>query len=409
MEATGAVPASGRGERVTRPSRHAPGRTGVFATICAFSFLVNFARVAFAPLVDHFISTGVTPAVAGLAATAVWLGSGLLRLPTGYLLTVVRRHQAILGMGLLLAIAATFTALAPDINAVVLGALFVGLSTGIFFVAVNPLVSELYPERVGRVLGLRGMFSQIAAVSAPFLVAVAIGAGSWRYAFFAHAGVVVVTTLVFGLAVDRADLPNAGAEDREFLGAIRSQWRLITAGVVFVGCAAFAWQGIFNFYVTYLGAAKGVDSGLANTLLTVTFAAGIPSFYFAGWLADRFPHRALLIAALTGFATCIALLTVATSLVSIVAVSVAMSLVVHALFPIGDTYLLDTLPDESRASAYAGFSATMMLMQSPGSVTVGVLSQSGFSYTAIFRGFAVAVAGITLAMAVLTRSGRIPR
>jgi MFS family permease len=393
---------------VTRGESPVPGRTGVFATICTFSFLVNFGRVSFAPLVDHFIQTGISPALAGLAATAVWLGSGLLRLPTGYLLTVVRRHQALLGMGVSLALAAAFTALAPGTSAIVLGALLVGLAAGVFFVAGNPFVSELYPDEVGRVLGLRGMFSQIAAVSAPFLVATAISLGSWRLAFWALSGLVLLATVAFAVAVRRADLPNAGAEDREFLGAIRTQWRLIVAGVAFVGLAAFVWQGVFNFYVTYLGAAKGIQSNVANSLLTITFAAGIPTFYFAGWLADRFPHRVLLIAALTGFATCLGLLTLVGSLAAIVAVSIGMGLVVHALFPVGDTYLLDTLPDDNRASAYAGFSATMMLMQAPGSVTVGALSESGFTYTAIFQGFALAVGVIALTMALLANRGRLP-
>jgi MFS family permease len=391
---------------VTR--RPAVGRTGVFATICVFSFLVNFGRVAFAPLVDHFIRSGVSPAVAGLAATAVWLGSGLLRLPTGYALTIVRRHQALLVMGLFLSAAAAFTALSPTIWVTVAGALAVGLASGVFFIAANPLVSELFPENVGRVLGIRGTFSQIAAVSAPFLVATAIALDSWRLAFWVLAALVLLTTGTFLLAIRRADLPNAGADDREFLGAIRQQWRLVAAGVFFVGGAAFVWQGVFNFYVTYLGATKSIDPGLASTLLTVLFAAGIPSFFGAGWMADRVAHHRLLIAALSGFAVCLALFTVVQGPLAIGLVTVAMGLVVHALFPVGDAYLLDTLPDETRASAYAGFSASMMLMQSPGSVSVGLLSQAGLSYTTIFQGFAVVVAGIAIAGVVFARGGRLP-
>ncbi len=57
--------------------------------------------------------------------------------------------------------------------------------------------------------------------------------------------------------------------------------------MLFVGITGFVWQGVFNFYVTYLGA-KGVAPGTASTLLTVTFSAGVPSFTLAGRLADRF-------------------------------------------------------------------------------------------------------------------------
>ncbi|WP_225335744.1 MFS transporter [Halomicrobium urmianum] len=385
------------------------GRTGVFLTICAFSFMVNFGRVAFAPLVDHFISTGVAPATAGLAATAVWVGSALPRLPTGYLLTFVRRHRIILGMGLFLSVAAALTALSPGIRFTVAGALLIGLATGVFFIAANPLVSELYPQHVGLAVGLRGMSSQIAAVAAPFLVATAIGLGSWRFGFWGLAGAALLTTLAFALAVRRAELPTAGREDRNLLGAIRDQWHLVAAGIVFVGFTGFVWQGVFNFYVTYLGAAKGLDSGAANTLLTITFAAGVPSFVVAGRLADRFSYLSLLVTILGGFVVTLLAFTVVKGFLAIAAVSVVMSLIVHGLFPAADAYMLDTLPDEQRASAYSGFSATMMLIQAPGSVAVGLLAQYGVAYTDVFRGYAVLVAAIAVGMGLLARAGRLPR
>ena len=392
------------GKFVTRPT----GRTSLFLTICVLSFLVNYGRIAFAPLVDVFIRSGVTPATAGLMATAVWVGSALTRLPTGYLLTFVRRHHVLLGMGLVLTVAAAFTALSPDIRFTIAGALFIGLASGVFFIAANPLVSELYPDRVGVALGLRGMASQIAAVSAPFLVTVAIVLGSWRIGFGALAVLAFAATAVFGVAARRAELPTAGTRDRDLWGAIRAQWRLIVAGVVFVGFTGFVWQGVFNFYVTYLGAEKGIPADTATVLLTITFAAGIPSFIVAGRLADRFSYLPLLLSILCGFVVCLLAFTVAEGLLAIAAVSIVMGLVVHGLFPVADAYMLGTLPDENRASAYSGFSAIMMLIQAPGSVVVGVLVQSGAAYTGVFRAYALAIALIVLGMAALARAGRLP-
>jgi len=383
------------------------GRAGVFVSVCVFSFLVNFGRIAFAPLVDFFIRSGVSPATAGLAATAVWVGSALPRLPTGYLLTRVARHRVIVGMGLFFAAAAAFTAFSLDIRITVAGALFVGLATGVFFIAANPLVSELYPERVGLAVGLRGMSSQVAAVAAPFLVSLAIALGSWRVSFHALAVLAFLSTVAFVVATRRADLPEAGAEDGDLLAAIRTEWRLVLAGVVFVGFTGFVWQGVFNFYVTYLGA-KGLATGQANTLLTVTFAAGVPSFVVAGRLADRFSYLSVLLFILTGFVVTLFAFTLVTGWVAVAAVSIVMSLVVHGLFPVADAYLLDSLPDESRASAYSGYSATMMLIQAPGSVAVGALAEVGLTYSGVFRAYAVAVGVVTVGMGVLAGVGRLP-
>ncbi|RKD97969.1 MFS transporter [Halopiger aswanensis] len=393
------------GAGLPRPS----GRAGVFGTICLFSFLVNTGRIAFAPLVDFFIQSGINPATAGLAATAVWVGSALSRLPTGYLLTRISRHRALLGMGLFLSITSALTALSPGIWFTVAGAFLVGLATGVFFIAANPLVSELFPERVGLAVGIRGMFSQIAAVTAPILVSVAIVRGSWRLVFGALAVLAFVLTVGFQFAVRRAEMPTAGADDRDFLAAIRAQWRLIAVGIVFVGFTGFVWQGVFNFYVTYLGAAKGIPSETGTTLLTVLFAAGVPSFVIAGRLADRFSYLPVLLATLAGFVACLLAVTVVEGVLAIAAVTVAMGLIIHCLFPVADAYLLDSLPDENRASAYAGFSATMMLIQATGSVAVGAFAQVGLGYTAVFRGYALFVAAIAVAMAVLARAGRLPR
>ncbi|MFB6228956.1 MAG: CynX/NimT family MFS transporter [Halobacteriales archaeon] len=393
---------------MTARTRDRRGRLGVFVSVCVFSFLVNFGRIAFAPLVDVFIESGVPEATAGLIATLVWVGSALPRLPTGYLLTKVRRHRVIVGMGLGLATAAAFTAFSPGIRVTAAGALFVGLATGVFFIAANPLVSELYPDRVGLAVGLRGMSSQVAAVSAPFLVGAAVALGSWRISFATLAGLALIATVGFVLAVRRADMPTAGAGDRDLLGAIRAERSLVLAGIVFVGLAGFAWQGVFNFYVTYLGATKGISQGTASQLLTLTFAAGIPAFVFAGRLADRFSHLRILLSVVTGFAVCLLALTVAEGVLAVAVVSVVMGLIVHGLFPAADAYMLDTLPDEHRASAYAGFSATMMLIQAPGSFAVGSFVQAGVGYDAVFLGYAVLLAAIAVGMGGLARAGRLP-
>jgi len=384
------------------------GRRGLFVSICVFSFLVNFGRIAFAPLVDFFIESGISPATAGLAATAVWVGSALPRLPTGYLLTFVSRQRVLLGMGVALTAAAAFTALSPNVRVTTAGALLVGLASGVFFIAANPLVSELYPERVGVAVGIRGMSSQVAAVFAPFLVGLAISLGSWRISFGALAVLALVMTGVFLLAVRRAELPDAGAEDRDLLAGIRAQWRLVLAGVLFVGVTGFVWQGVFNFYVTYLSGAKQLTTGTANTLLTVTFAAGVPSFVVAGRLADRFSYLPLLTGILVGFVVTLLALTAVEGVLAVAAVSVVMSLVIHSLFPVADAYMLETLPDANRASAYSGYSATMMLIQAGGSVAVGTLAGAGLTYTGIFQGGAVLVGVVAVAVALLARAGELP-
>lgn len=383
-------------------------RARVFLSICALAFLVNYGRVAFAPLVDHFIQTGTTPALAGLAATAVWLGSALPRLPTGYLLTFMTRYRVLIGVCGWLAIAAGFTAAAPGIWFIIVGAFGIGLATGAYFIAANPLVSELYPDNVGFAIGIRGMFSQLAAVAAPFLVAVSILLGSWRYGFVGMALATVVVIVLLVMSVSRTKLPTVGMQDRDLIGGIRQGWRLVIVGIAFVGLTGFVWQGVFNFYVTYLGAEKGITPGTATTLLTIMFAAGVPSFIIGGRLADRISILWLLISVLAGFVVSLYLLTIVNGLLAILLISIVMGFIIHFLFPVGDAYLLASLPDSHRASAYAGFSASMMLIQAPGSVAVGILAQYGIAYGTILQTYAIAIGVLTVVMALLAIFDRLP-
>ncbi len=91
----------------------------------------------------------------------------------------------------------------------------------------------------------------------------------------------------------------------------------------------------------------------------------------------------------------------------VVAVTVVVGYVIHSLFPAMDTYLLDTLPDENRASAYAVYSGTMMFVQALGASTVGALRSADVSFDTIFVGFA-ALLVVVISMVALEGTDRLP-
>ncbi len=377
--------------------------------MCALVFLVNFGRVAFAPLLEPFMATfGVGEATAGLLATLTWLGSALPRLPTGYLLTRVHRHRVVLGTGALLAAAAAFTTLTPGIVAVGAGAFAIGVASGAYFIAANPLVTELFPGRVGRVLGVHGTASQLAAAVAPLLIAGVLVVSSWRWVFGGMAVAAVGVTAVMLVTARDADLPAAGRDDRDLLRAVRREWRIVAVGVVVLATVGFVWNAVFNFYISYLTATKGVSAGAASTLLTVVFVAGVPAFWLTGRLADRVRHVPLVLAVAGGFAATLAVLTAVRGLLALVAVSLALGYCIHSLFVAMDTYLLSTIPDENRASAYSAYSAAMMLVQAFGSAALGALVESGVPYDAAFRFGAVGMVGVLAVVGGLYRAGRLP-
>ena len=403
----GAVPGRFRNACVRARGIAVVSRTRLFGSLCALVFLVNFARVVFAPLVGEFIDAfGIREGTAGLIVTLAWLGSAAPRLPAGWALTRFTRQRVILVSGAMLTAGALGVALAPSVLALMVAAFAVGLASGVYFVAANPFIAELFPQRVGRVMGVHGMASQLSAVIAAPAVTVALWY-DWRYAFYALAVAAAASTLVFAALARRTDLPDAGAGDTDFLGAARGEWKLIFAGIVLMGLTSFVWQGLFNFYVTFLVTERGAAPGVASGALALLFAAGIPGMVLGGRLADRLPTVPFLLGLVFAFALSVATLAVVPGLPALLAVSVVVGLVVHALFPALDTYVLGALPDESRASAYALFSGTALALEAPGSAVVGAAA-TRLSLGTTFLLLSLALVPVVAALAFAYLLGRFP-
>ena len=399
-------------------------RSRLFGALCGYAFLVNFSRVVLAPLVSVFIATfGVGEATAGLVASAAWIGSALPRVPTGYLLTKVSRLTVVLAAGLVLGVGGAVAAAAAGIPMLILGAGLMGLASGLYFVTGNTLVSELFPARVGRMIGIHGTANQVAAAVAAPVVTLAVGTvvdwtpvlaalglpadEPWRLVFVALAIGGVATTVATYALSRGMELPDAGAEDRDLVGAARAEWQTIALGVAVMGTLGFAWQGIFNFYQLFMES-RGVAPGTARNSLTLVFAMGVPAFTISGALADRLPTAKYLLGVAATFVVLVFTLTIAPGTASLLAVSAALGYTVHSVFPAIDTFLLGSLPDHNRASAYAVYSGGMMFAQAPGSWFVGKLAESGVPYVVTFRGLAAAVGVVVLLLVGMERAGRLP-
>ena len=372
-------------------------------------FLVNLARVVLAPLIQPVAADlGVSAASLGVVASAAWLGSAAPRMPTGYLLTHVARHRVIAATGGLLVVASAFTAVAGSRLHLAVGAFLMGTASGTYFIAANPLVSELFPRRVGGAIGIHGMASQVAAVGAPLVVSGVLVVSEWRTTFLCIAAVAAAATAFLVVAARRADLPEAGTEDRSLRVAGRAQWPIILTGIAFLGTAGFLWNGLFNLYGDYLEVAKGIDPATGRALLSLRFAAGVPAFFITGRLADRVPNVPLLLSIVGATVVAVLALTVVEGVVAVAAVSLVLGYVVHGLFPAADAYLLSSLPDHHRASAYSLYSGTMMFVQALGSGAVGLAVDGGASYTLVFRVLAGGVAVILVVLVGLYADGRLP-
>ena len=384
------------------------GSGPLFGSLCLLFALTNLGRTAFAPLVETLRAAfGASPAEVGVVVSLAWLGSAAGRPAAAYLVTQLSTARVVVVAGGVLVVGSAAAALAPSLVALRVAALVAGLSSGVYIAAAVPLVGDLFPDGVGRALGTHGAASQVAAVAAPGVVLAALWVGSWRVAFGALAALAVVATGALALAAAFADLPPAAAPDPDLRAAL-AEWRVVAAGVAVVTTVGFVWQGVFNFYVTYLVAERGVSTGVASGALSLLFAAGIPGMALGGRAADRAPAVPLLLGLVTTFALGVVALTLVPGLAGVLAVSVVVGVAVHAVFPSLDTYVLGCLPAEGRASAYAAFSGTALTLEAPGSAAVGWVTSNGATFGATFRLFGLALLPVVAVLALAYLGGRFP-
>jgi predicted MFS family arabinose efflux permease len=371
--------------------------------------MVNFARVMFAPLLVEIIAVfDVGEGTAGLVATMVWLGSALPRIPTGYLLTRFSRFRLVLGAGSVLTVAAAFTASADSILTLGAGALLMGLASGVYYPSAGPFISELFPDRVGRMVGIHGTAAQLSAVAAAPVVTLLLTVFlTWRAAFVVVAVAAFVSTLFVFVTGRRTDLPAAGGEDRDLWGAARREWKVVLLGIVVMGATGFVWQGLLNFYELYM-LTKGVPETIARNMLTVVFAAGVPAFVVSGHLVDRLPSVPYILLVMTSFVLTVGALIAASGTLVLVVLTAVVGYVVHSSFPALDTFMLNSLPDHSRGSAYAVYSGGMMFVAASGSSAVGMLVESGLSFDFVFGGLALGLAVVVVGLIVGQRVGSLP-
>ena len=379
----------------------------LYGSLLGMVFAVNFGRVAFAPLVEPLQAAfDVGPATIGAVVSLVWFGTALPRLPLSYVLTRVSRRRVVVVAGLSLTGAAVLTALSPDIRTLRLGVLAVGVASGTYFVSAVPLIGELYPDRVGKRIGIHGTAAQLAAVAAPTVVVSVVALTTWRAVFWLLAVAAFATTVVFAVGLRRTDQVREAPPARNFRGVL-GNWRVILTGMLFISAAGFVWQGLFNFYVSVM-LARGLDTGTANALLTVAFAAGVPAFWLSGTLVERLPTVPYMLGLVGAFTAGVLGLTVLRGVLALGVVSVVLGYTIHGLFPALDTYVLSSLPADTRAGTFAAFSGLSIAVEASGSGVVGALVENGYSYAAVFRGFGSGLAVLLGLSVALYWAGRLP-
>jgi len=337
-----------------------------FVTVHMVNDFYATAMPAFLPaLSDEFNLDYTELGVLSLAATLL---SGILQPSLGHYADRRGRRRFVLVAGFGLAgLGFVAMALAPSFYFIVGVSLLVGLGAGTYHPQATALLVLSYPDRRGRTLGIHGWGGSIGHFMAPVAVTGAVALFDWRAAMLIIAVPLFVTSVLLRSQLEETE-PNPTARLR---GALSRQ--LILVAVVF-GLLSMVLRSFLTFTVKML-----VDEGWAETsaglALTVILLVGAVAQPVGGRIFDRIGARAVLIRACIGSALAIALFSVTSGTLSLVAIGF-IALFGFALFPVGLAVASQLAGDGQTGAAVGLIFGVSGLMSAASQPVVGALGES---------------------------------
>lgn len=287
--------------------------------------------------------------------------------------------------------------------------LTLGLSLTGFFAAIyhpvgTAMVIQTAGDKRGRNLAISGVFGSFGLGLAALVAGGLTDLVGWRLAFLVPGAVSVATGLWFWVAF-RQGLPviiDKGRHERPSTGQ-REFWRIMTVIAVITVCTGTVFQAttiglpkVIDLRVAFLDRQTLMVGGVVSAILLI---GGLGQF-LGGWLADRFPARAVLIVFYCIMVPAMVLASGAygVSLLALVAIVVAIEVGTQ---PLVDSFFSRFIPPEWLSTAF-GLRFALSLGASAVAVpAVGLIFDRTGDFTWLFLLLAIAAAIVLVAVLFL--------
>ncbi len=361
----------------------------------ALWLMVQGLRYLFPPLFEtiqevHDVSNTIT----GVLFTALLVAYAVVQFPSGLLADRFRRDHVILFGAIGFGAASLVTFLAPGIGLLFVGAVLIGVTTGVHKTVAIPFLSEMYGERKGLALGVMDTIGQFGGILAPmFVVLILSSVFQWQIVFLIGALVSFGLAAAFYARVSRSigmeatDLPDCGQEieadtsntsgTEETYATIFTDTKMVAFLVVAV-IVTFAWNGLTSFLPLYFTQAKELDVGTANLLYSLVFVASF-SQAVTGWLSDTLGRVRMIMILLSLVVVGIVIMLSTGSVLGLGAAALVTGMGFHGFRPVRDSYLMELIPS-SIGGGTLGIARTAM-------VTIGAFAPAVLGFFSDVIGF----------------------
>ena len=268
-------------------------------------YSVFHSRVIIAPLLPEIeAQLGLGHAESGVIFLFISFGFSISLLCSGFIASRIHHNRLITLSSLLVGVFLVVSALSSTYWWLLAGLTGLGLSCGVYLPSgIASLTSLVRRQDWGKTLAIHQTAPNLAYVTAPILAELLSALLDWRLAFGLF-GVISfglgIIHFKFGRGGDFKSQSVSWSDLRSFF-TNPALWVFIPLFSLAIGSN----QGVFNISTLYLVAERGFTRIHSNTLISVSRAFAIFFPLLAGWLADRYGVKKVLIiiVAVSGVAT----------------------------------------------------------------------------------------------------------
>ncbi len=379
-------------------------------------FIGKFVRYAFPPLFETLQGNyEISNALMGTIYTALLTVYACLQFPSGMLSDRFGSVRVVVTGAILAITGSLLIVFDSPLIVLIVSMMLIGVGTGAHKTVSVQILSKVYPDRTGRVLGIFDTFGSYGGVAASITVTTFLIAppalklfvgmlpgASWRGVFLLSgiSGLVLAT----GFAVYVPEqLPNdapamddtrEGIPVPEFTDYLKQLLKprfflFLVIAVLF----SFSYNGVIAFLPLYLSEAGGLNTALANLLYSTLFAVSVVQI-LTGDISDRVGRLPIIVTmlGLSGVALVLSVVFIETTVVMLTAFVIIFAVGSHGFRPVRGVYFVELLPEWIAAGGLGVVRTLLMIAGAAAPPVVGYIADIS-NFRAAFALLALSMLG----------------
>ena len=260
---------------------------------------------------------GLSPLQVGILGAIRQVGFGVVNLPGGFIVDMVKRHWGLILTGCLVWSALAYALLGTSyIYPVLLVAVvMLSLPGAVWHLPSTAALSQRFPDRRGYAISIHGWGANLGNLLGPVSAGALLGMLHWRGILYAYTVPALVMAVVVWVTLRNIGRDVKGEERRDFSAQLRLAIGLLKNRPV-LGLATvallrdMALTALFLWTPFYLKDEIGMSDWNMGLHMGLVTGTGVLSTPILGFLSDRFNRKLVLV---PGLAICVVLLFMVTN------------------------------------------------------------------------------------------------